>query len=118
KVATKLNQLFIAESEASKREESRSAYEFVDKQVKAYQAQLQASEERLKEFLSQNKDGTEADVQARIANLERNIEQAQIDLRELSDQKAALQSQIQGESRLVSMDSRGSLYRQRIEELQ
>jgi len=117
-VASKLTQLFIAESDSSKREESRSAYEFVDKQVKAYQAQLQASEERLKNFLSENKDGTEADVQARIANLERGIERSHIELRELTAQRAALQAQLQGESRLVSMDTRGSLYRQRLDEMQ
>src|SRR5690606_1139680 len=92
--------------------------EFVDKQVKAYQAQLQASEERLKNFLSENKDGTEADVQARIANLERGIESAHIELRELSAQRAALQAQLKGESRLVSMDTRGALYRQRLDEMQ
>src|SRR5690606_11210373 len=108
-VANKLSQLFIAETESSSRLESRTAYEFVDKQVKAYQAQLQASEERLKRFLAENKDGTEGDAQARIVGLQREIEQTQIQARELMAQNAALKSQIQGESRLVSMDTRGQV---------
>lgn len=117
-VTNKLTQLFVQETESSSRLESRTAYEFVDKQVKAYQAQLQASEERLKKFLAENKDGTEADAQGRIAGLQRDIEQTQIQAREILAQNAALKAQIQGESRLVSMDTRGQAYRMRIQELQ
>lgn len=117
-VATKLTQLFVAETESSKRAESRAAYEFVDKQVKAYQSQLQESERRLKEFLAQNKDGTEEQAQSRIASLSRDLEQTRISMREIQAQQMALEAQLQGESRLVIMDSRGSYHRKRLQELQ
>ena len=52
RVAQRLGQLFIAESNERKRQESRSAYDFIDKQVKSYERQLADVEGRLKEFLS------------------------------------------------------------------
>ena len=40
RIAQRLGQLFIAENSASKRRESRNAYNFIDKQVKSYESIL------------------------------------------------------------------------------
>ncbi|MDG9667869.1 hypothetical protein ONV78_09010 [Hahella sp. CR1] len=116
-VTRELTQLFIEETENSKREESRNAYEFVDKQVKAYQTQLQASEERLKNFLQDNVDGTAESVGSRISALERQIEEAELALKEAMAQRDALQSQLSGQSRVVRREIADDAYQTRIDEL-
>ncbi|MBU6950590.1 XrtA system polysaccharide chain length determinant [Hahella sp. HN01] len=116
-VTRELSQLFIDETESSKREESRNAYEFVDKQVKAYQTQLQASEERLKNFLQENVDGTADTVGSRISSLERQLEEAELGIKEAIAQRDALQSQLSGQSKIVRREVAGDAYETRIEEL-
>ncbi|MDX5299825.1 MAG: lipopolysaccharide biosynthesis protein, partial [Gammaproteobacteria bacterium] len=98
-VAQRLGQVFIEETNRQKRAESRSAYDFVDKQVKAYEDQLKVSEDRLKQFLSENVDGTEAEVNGKLAQLRGRLELAQIELREAEAQRASLQQQLAGVNR-------------------
>ena len=118
RITQKLGQSFISESDSKKKEESRSAYSFIDKQVKSYQAQLKASEENLKDFLSKNVEGTEESVNARLSNLITQIEQANLEKKELLTQQKSLISQLSKVSRTVDQQERSNPYKQRIIALQ
>lgn len=79
-VVNKIVNLFIEESAATKRAESKSAYTFIDEQVKSYKAQLVEAENRLKAFEAANVDGVDADVTASIGRLRQSIDDISIDL--------------------------------------
>ena len=95
-VTQKIGQLFLEIQEENRREESRNAYSFVDKQVKAYQAQLSQSEDRLRLFLTQNADGSESGVQAKITQLKSQIELGELELEELASKLESIRKQLRG----------------------
>ncbi|WP_097461217.1 XrtA system polysaccharide chain length determinant [Mangrovitalea sediminis] len=117
-VAQKLGQLFIEESERRKKQESRSAYDFIDKQVKAYEQQLQQSEENLKDFLAQNTDGTESEADRKIAEIRGKIELAKLDLQEAQSERSALQQQLVGVRDTVTQGQTEDVFQTRINNLQ
>ena len=117
-VTQKLGQLFIQETGAEKKEESRSAYSFVDKQVKVYQTQLKVSEDKLKYFLSENVDGTEASVNMRLSDLRTQIEQAELERDEQTTKKTSVSDQIKRVSKTVKQESVGSAIKLRINALE
>lgn len=106
RVTQKLGQLFIQENNEKKRAESRNAYEFIDSQVRSYEQQIAQVEARLKEFLSENVDGTEPEANARMANLRGQLELAQIEKSELESRAQSLQQQLQNVSPTLSQGGR------------
>lgn len=118
RVAQRLGQLFIAESNERKRRESRSAYDFIDKQVKSYEQQLREAETRLKEFLSRNKEGTEDEANARMAELRNKLELAQIEKQELQSRVASLEQQLAGVSQTIKQGRTEDAFRARIQALE
>ncbi len=56
-LVTQLVDLFIQESSANKRGQSKQAFLFIEKQVASYKEQLRQAEDRLKEFNASNLDG-------------------------------------------------------------
>ncbi len=70
--------VFIEYTARKKREESLSAFNFIDAQVETYKRQLEAAEGKLQEFQAQNTEGTEATVTARINQLRIEIENLKI----------------------------------------
>ena len=105
-IAQRLGQLFLEETNRRKRAESRSAYEFIDKQVKSYEQQISSTEQKLKEFLSRNVEGTEQEANSRMAQIRSNIDAAQLELEEVQAQERSLEQQI--ESLASSDGSSGS----------
>lgn len=95
-ITQKIGQLFLELQEENRREESRNAYSFVDKQVKAYQSQLREAEDRLRLFLTQNADGTESGVQSKITQLKSQIELAELDFEELMSKRNSIKQQLGG----------------------
>ena len=93
-VAQKLTQLLIDVTSSKKREDVRSAYEFIDKQVRAYQSQIEASERRLKEFLASKSVGSEVQVSNKVVDLERQIEETRLAKQEAETQARVLQSKV------------------------
>lgn len=85
---------FIERTVRKKRSESKSAYEFIDSQVKSYQRQLEVAEERLKQFKSGNQDGTEGSVQARIEGLRAAIENLKLEIQQASSEIQLTQRQL------------------------
>lgn len=116
-VAQRLGQLFIAETNERKRSESRNAYEFIDKQVKSYEQQLAQVEERMKQFLSENVDGTEGEANQRMANLRSQIERAELDRQELQSRAASLERELLGMAPVIQQRAVDQ-YQQRINGLQ
>lgn len=117
----KYAELFISESLGTKIDESRAAFEFIDKQTQEYHDKLLKAEEQLKEFRSANLDarpGTDADISTRLNLLQTRIEQASQDLKEAEVKKMSLEKQLSGEAEVATALSREGQYRSRIAELQ
>lgn len=114
RVAQRLGQVFIEETKERKRAESRNAYDFIDKQVKSYEQQLTEAENRLKEFLSENTDGTEQEANARMAQLRNQLELAELEKKELETRAGSLQSQLSGIQPTIRQGRTEDAYRERI----
>lgn len=120
-VTDRFADLVISESLATKERESREAYEFINVQVEQYHDKLTDAEANLEAYRNSNPDarpGIEADVNARIGELRRQIESAKLDLIDSRAQETALQSQLAGESEVSSVQTRVGMIRGRIAELQ
>lgn len=119
--AKRLAELFIYEGEKSKSKESKAAFDFIEKQVNTYLEKLTKVETDLREFRSNNPDtrpGLETEVSARISRFQRNIEQAQLDLREAEIRSQSLDRQLSGEAAITISQSKEGQYRVRIAALQ
>lgn len=77
---------FIDKTVTDKRAESRGAFEFIESQVQTYKRQLENAEQTLKEFQSENFDGTEASVQGRIESLRAEVENLELRIQETTTQ--------------------------------
>ncbi|SNB55475.1 polysaccharide chain length determinant protein, PEP-CTERM locus subfamily [Marinobacter sp. es.042] len=117
RIAQKLGQAFIEENARRKRDESRSAYDFIDKQVKNYEAQIAEVESKLKQFLSENVDGTEADANSRLSNLQSRLELAQLDKEELETRANSLQRELSAISPTIRQGLTVDAYKQRIDSM-
>jgi len=110
--------LFIEDSANSKREESRSAFDFIAQQVNTYKQQLLLAESRLKAFKSTHLDGTEEEVERRISVLRTDIEDLKIQSMESATRIASLKKQLASHDKFSSHDYEASLYHSRLKELQ
>lgn len=117
-VASELTRAFIEDTAASKREESKDAFGFIDRQVKTYKQQLQEAEERLKIFKSRNTDGTESQVNTRMASLRAAIEELNLDLQESMTRRDELKSQLSQESEILARRFKSDVYRDRLQKAQ
>jgi polysaccharide chain length determinant protein (PEP-CTERM system associated) len=120
-VTRSLANLVIDESLATKERESRQAYEFIDEQVHQYHDKLTDAEAKLERYRGANPDarsGVDADVNARIGELRRQIESAKLELIDQRSEESALQSQLSGESEISAVQTRASEFRARLMELQ
>ena len=105
RTAKMLGDMFIEQSLENKQSESRSAYEFVDRQVKDYHKKLLLAEQKLKEFKTDNLGnhvGTEKAVFNRINNLRAQIEEFSLQVQEESIRERSLAGQLAGEKQLGS----------------
>lgn len=110
--------VFIEDAAQRRQAESRGAFEFIDEQVNAYKRQLQAAEERLKNFRSGNIDGTEGAAANRINSLQMQIEELKISIDELHARERAIQEQLQSESQYLAAKGQIDAYRERLHSLQ
>lgn len=90
--------VFIDETARQKKEESLSAYTFIDTQVQSYKRQLKLAEEKLKAFKAENVDGTEASVNAQIGLLRAKTEDIKIDIEEFNARISSIKKQLSDES--------------------
>lgn len=90
--------VFIQDTARKKREESASAFNFIDAQVQSYKRQLELAEEKLKDFQAQNTDGTEAQVSARINQLRNDIESLKLEIEDSESRIQSIKEQLEQES--------------------
>lgn len=88
---------FIDRTATEKRSESRNAFEFIESQVQTYKRQLEEAENTLKNFQSENFDGTEASVQNRIENLRSEVENLKLRIQETTTQLGLTRRQLSEE---------------------
>jgi polysaccharide chain length determinant protein (PEP-CTERM system associated) len=100
---------FIERTSSKKRAESSGAYEFIDAQVKTYKRQLEEAEERLKEFRSNNQDGTQSSVQGRIERLRSDIENLKLQIQQSEQEVELTTEQLKEEQPYRSVSSGGGL---------
>lgn len=121
KVTERMGELLIEESLATKERESREAYEFIDKRVTEYHKKLTDAEANLQAYRSANADaqpGSATDVNTRIGALRTQLEQTRMSLMEQRSREQALAAQLSGESAVTAVQTRESLYRSQMIELQ
>lgn len=109
---------FIKESAATRREESRAAFEFIDEQVNSYKRQLQLAEDKIKEFQSKNLDGTTGSVTQKIGNLRQGIEDQKLLIGETEIQIKAIEEQLNKEGRAIQMSNKVDAEKRRLQTLQ
>ncbi|WP_376694903.1 XrtA system polysaccharide chain length determinant [Wenzhouxiangella sp. EGI_FJ10305] len=121
KVTASFAERFMAESAEAKRQESREAYEFIAGQVDEYHNRLVDAESRLKQFLETRPDaqpGSGMEVNARVAELRRNLENWQMEQQELRSRMLALQGQLGELGSDTQLDSYQNQLRAQIARLQ
>jgi len=121
RVTQRLADLFITESLNAKARESREAYEFIDSRVSDYHKKLIDAEDKLQAYRSANADaqpGSVTDVNTRIGALRTQVEQARMALMEQRSRESALASQLSGESAVTAVQTRESVYRAQLLDLQ
>jgi polysaccharide chain length determinant protein (PEP-CTERM system associated) len=117
-VAQKYTSLFIEESVVEKRDESKSAFDFIQNQVTTYHTKLQLSEERLSTFKSKNNNGTLAETNSRISRYRSDIERLELELVQLGTEGNAVERELSGESEIAKDISDMVNLRNRINSLQ
>ena len=110
--------LFVEDSANTKKDESRSAYNFIDQQVISYKKQMLQAENNLKRFKSTHLDGTEAEVETRISSLRNDIEDLKIQETETLTRIYSLKKQLYSQDKFSSNDYEASLYHSKLNELQ
>lgn len=110
--------LFIEDSANTKRDESRSAYNFIKQQVTSYKNQLVLAENKLKKFKSSHLDGTETGVESRISVLRSDIEDMKIEKLENLNRIYLLKKQLSSQKKFSSNDYEISIYHNQLRELQ
>ncbi len=105
--------VFIEDTARKKRAESLGAYNFIDAQVQSYKKQLEQAELKLKDFNSQNTDGTEQTVSGRIAQLRQEIEALKITIEESQARYNTIQQQLGSEGQYLQTKGRIDEVKQR-----
>lgn len=121
RLADRMGALFIQESVITQADESRRAYEFIDKQVAEYHKKLRIAEEELRDFRSKHlgtAPALEADIGVRLGALETKIQESTQALQDAEIKKKSLQRQLSGEAEVATVLSREGQFRSRIAELQ
>jgi len=113
--------LFIDESIKDKRRESESAYDFIANQADIYHQKLKKSEGALEHFRSANlgaAPGSSGTVNARILELQRSIEQTQLEISEIEIKLKNIQAQLSGEAEVSAHLTEEGQLQKRITTLQ
>lgn len=120
-VTERLGTAFMQESLAGKARESREAYEFIDSRVTDYHAKLTEAENSLRDYRARNIDaqpGSATDSNTRISSLRTQVEQTRMALMEQRSRANAVGAQLSGESAVTAVQTRETLYRAQLLDLQ
>lgn len=118
RVTQKYGELFVTESARKKKKESQDAFDFIDKQVREYHKKLTEAESRLKDYRSNNIDGTASDSFNRISELRRKLESTRLEMSEARIKENSLEDQLSGEADATRQMAQAGAYESRIAGLQ
>lgn len=100
RVVQALVSIFVESSLGDKRQDSDSARKFIDEQIRNYEKKLEEAESRLKEFKLRNielQSGDGKDSLGRLSEINTQLSQARLELREAENSREALKRQILGQ---------------------
>ncbi len=125
RVVQSLLTIFVESTLGEKREETDSAQEFVEQQIKEYEAKLEAAELRLAEFKRTHMGmmpGSEQDYYGQLQEAKSDLQQAQLSLSEAVNQRNQFKQQMEDDEDSYLMFSElqpgvGSALDMRIQEL-
>jgi len=118
KVVRSLLAIFVESSLGEKRQDSRTAVKFLDDQIKRYEDQLQAAENRLKLFKIKNMGITGGtDYFGRIAQLRAQIEDAKLELNAAEQSRDSYRKELSGETPTFLSESTDTQTSERVPEL-
>lgn len=106
-VVSNLTDLFIDETSRKKREESQSAFEFIDSQVQSYKKQLEDAEQQLKEFSAANIDVSENSVSSRVSSLKQDIQAIELEVQDSNARLNSFETQLLTEPQFFNVESTG-----------
>jgi polysaccharide chain length determinant protein (PEP-CTERM system associated) len=98
--------IFVESSRGQQRHDSESAKKFIEEQMRAYELKLEEAENRVKDFRLRNLEilGQTGDFSSQVSQIEGQLSQARLELREAENARDALKRQISGEEAFVSPD--------------
>jgi polysaccharide chain length determinant protein (PEP-CTERM system associated) len=109
KVVQSLLSIFVESSLGDKRQDTQAAVKFLDEQIKRYEENLQATENKIKDFrlkyLSVSNRGGGQDYFARMAGLSAAIDSAKLELQSAQQARDAYKQQIAGETPVFIPDT-------------
>jgi len=97
RVIQSLVSIFVESSLGSTRQDTATAKQFINEQIKAYETKLEEAEARRKEFRIKNIDrigGEGGDAATRLGALRQQVQQAQLELREAENARDAVKAQL------------------------
>lgn len=113
--------LFLKKTMVSSAEETTEAFEFIIDQVETYRDKLEDAESRLESFRSQHpgiSTTTDGNVNARIVELQRDLEQTSLQFAQADQRRRSLQAELSSESSTIARDYQISQVQQQIGQLQ
>ena len=107
RVVQSLMSIFVESGLGDKRKDTDAAKRFIEEQIKVYEAKLEESENRLKEFKLKNMElmGNVGGFVGQISAITEQIKQARLDLREAMNSRDAMKRQLQGEESISAPNS-------------
>jgi polysaccharide chain length determinant protein (PEP-CTERM system associated) len=100
RVVQSLVSIFVESSLGATRKDTDSAKTFLNEQIKQYEARLEEAEARVKEFRMRNLEiqaGEGGDAASRVREMAQQLAQAQLQLREAENARAATKAQLDAE---------------------
>lgn len=119
--ATLYADLFLTKSMATSSRETTDAFDFIVGQVETYRSKLEDAEGRLESFQQQYPGmsaTTEGNVDARIVELRRNMEEANLQYAEFNQRRKSLERELRSESSTMAIQYEANQTRGRVDELQ
>ena len=99
--------MFLESDTSTKRRDAEAAREFIDEQVRSYEARLAEAEDRLKEFKVRNlavSDASGKDYYTRMSTLTDDMAKLSVELRAAEQARDALRRELGGESTSILPD--------------
>lgn len=121
KTADRYAELFLQKSMQTSSRETSEAFDFIVDQVETYRTKLEDADARLESFRKQYPGisaTTEGNVDSRIVELRREMEEANLKYAEFNQRRKSLERELASESSTMAVEYAASQTRARVDELQ